>query len=93
MKRLIIRPDFDDIEVDVRFGDRLRAEREMSARGWGSPQSNPLTWLTLATWRACLREKADVPQDFDEFTDQIAKFQEVDGGDVDPFPEAPTTGN
>lgn len=91
MKRLIIRPDLDDLEVDIRFGDRLRAEREMSARGWGSPQSNPLTWLTLATWRACLREELDVPQDFDEFTDQISNFREIEGGDVTPFPGAQST--
>ncbi len=91
MKRLIVRPELDDLEVDVRFGDRLRAEREMSARGWGSPQSNPLTWLTLATWRACLRENLDVPQDFDEFTDQISNVKEIEGGDVAPFPEAQST--
>lgn len=86
MKNIITRTDGDDIEVDVRLGDKIRAEREMVARGYGTMKDNAMTWLALATWRACIREGLDVPADFDEFIDSIDDIGRDKGTDADPFP-------
>lgn len=86
MKNIITRTDAEDLEVDVRLGDKIRAEREMVARGYGTPKDNAMTWLALATWRACIREDLDAPADFDEFIDSIDDIARAEETDVDPFP-------
>ena len=86
MKYIVIRPDSDNVEVDVRHGDKIRAEREMMARGYGTMKDNALTWLTLATWRACIREGLDVPADFDAFADSIEDIDRAEEDDAVPFP-------
>ena len=90
MKYIVNRPGDTTIEVDVRLGDRLRAEREMIARGWGTPQDSPQSWLTLAIFRAALRDKLDIPDDFDDFADTIENFEQAEI-DAVPFDKAPTT--
>lgn len=86
MKNIITRAGAEDLEVDVRLGDKIRAEREMVARGYGTMKDNAMTWLALAAWRACIREGLDVPADFDEFIDSIDDIGRDEETDVDPFP-------
>lgn len=91
MKYTITRIDDDPIEnVEVRHGDRLRAEREMNARGFGAPKDNSLTWLTLVTWRAAKRAGHDLPDDFDTFVDTVDDIVQAEDTDAAPFPEAPS---
>lgn len=92
MKYMVHRVDTDAIEVDVRLGDKLRAEREMIARGWGSPADAPQSWLTIAIFRAALREGLDVPDNFDDFVDSVEKTTPVEVEAV-PFDGAHTTGS
>ena len=87
MKNIITRIDAEDIEVDVSLGDKIRAEREMVARGYGTMKDNAMTWMALATWRACIRQGLDVPADFDDFIDSIDDLGRDKGADVDPFPK------
>lgn len=92
MKYLLKRPDSSDLTVDIRHGDKLRAEREMMARGFGTPQEASMTWLTLAAWRAAQRAELPVPDDFDEFANSIEDMvQDAAEGDAAPFPEAQHT--
>lgn len=86
MKNIITRTDAEDLEVDVSLGDKIRAEREMVARGYGTMKDNAMTWMALATWRACIREGLDVPADFDDFIDSIDDIRAVKGTDAAPFP-------
>lgn len=92
MLYLVIRPDTDDLEVDVRHGDKLRAEREMLARGLGTPKDAPMSWLSIAVWRGALRAGANVPDDFDAFVDTIEDIQQA-GADAAPFPTERTAGD
>ena len=50
----------DAYEVEVRLGDRLRAERTMIAKGYGNPTQGPSTWMALATYAAAVRESKAV---------------------------------
>lgn len=84
-------PELDGLEIDVTLGDKLRAEREMTARGWGKMLDQQMTFLTLAIWRAALRAGLDVPDDFDTFATALDDFGRIEGDDAAPFPPAAGT--
>lgn len=87
-------PDLDGLVIDVRHGDKLRAEREMMARGYGKAGEAPVTMLTIALHRAALRAELPVPADFDDFADSVDDFQRTEtGNDADPFRQGATTEN
>lgn len=88
MKYVMLMADGTETEVDVRHGDKLRAEREMIARGFGTPKEASMSWLTLATWRAAQRAELDVADDFDAFANSLESIGEAsDEDDAAPFPE------
>lgn len=91
MKYIVTRPEHGDLEIDVRQGHKLRAEREMFARGWGSPSSLSGTWLMLAFWYAARAAGEDIPDDFDDFADQIDDLRQIEGTDAAPFPKEADT--
>lgn len=84
-------PDLDGQEIDVRHGDKLRAEREMLARGYGKATEVPVTMLTLSLYRAARRAELPVPDDFEDFTYAIDDFQRLEDTDAAPFPKGATT--
>lgn len=80
----------DGVEkVDIKLGDKMRAEQEMQARGLGRPGDSPVGWLTLAAWRAGLRadnERISKFETFDDFTNAVENLTPGDEGDeTDPF--------
>lgn len=93
MKFRVHRIDADDLDVDVRHGDRLRTERFMSERGLGGPKDSPLAMLTANTFYAAKRQGADIPDTYDDFADTIDDISKIGDDDVAPFSPAPTTEN
>lgn len=84
----------DSYEVEVRLGDRLRAERTMMAKGYGNPTQGPSTWMALATYGAAVREGKAVATDFEEWADGLDDMSQVDADDdvdTESFPGAPST--
>lgn len=80
----------DGVEkVDIKLGDKMRAEQEMQARGLGRPSDSPVGWLTLAAWRSALRTKNDRVakfETFEDFTNAVENLTAADeGDDTDPF--------
>ena len=82
----------DSYEVEVRLGDRLRAERTMIAKGYGNPTQGPSTWMALATYAAAVRESKAVATDFEEWADGLDDLTQVDAdeADTESFPGAPS---
>lgn len=83
--------DLDGLVIDVRHGDKIRAEREMVARGYGKAGDVPITMLTIAIHRAALRAGLPVPKDFDDFANGIDDFERVEDTDAAPFPRGAST--
>lgn len=85
----------DTYTVEVRLGDRLRAERMMMAKGYGNPTQGPSTWLALATHGASIREGKAIEPDFEDWADGLDDLIQVDNeaDDIEDksFPGAPST--
>lgn len=86
----------DEYTVELRLGDRLRAERMMMAKGYGNPTQGPSTWLALATHGASIREGKAIEPDFEDWADGLDDLTQVDGEsqaeeEVKSFPPAPST--
>lgn len=86
MKMIITPISGEDMTVDVRHGDKLRAERTMLAKGYGTATTAPGTWLSLAVHAAARRAGLDVPEDFDDFTDSIDDIKQAPADEVDAAP-------
>ena len=93
MKFRVHRIDADDLDVDVRHGDRLRTERFMSDRGLGGPKDSPLAMLTSNVFYAAKRQGADIPDNYDDFADTIDDISKIGDDDVAPFSPDRTTEN
>lgn len=96
MIQKVIYLDGTEQEVTVRYGDRLRAEREMTARGFGTPAQAAGTWLSVATHRAALRDGLTDIQDPEEWFDMLDNIitpdaEETEEGDNAPFEKGHST--
>lgn len=96
MKMKVTPSTGDTYTVEVRLGDRLRAERMMLAKGYGNPTQGPSTWLALATHGASIREGKAIEPDFEDWADTLDDLIQVDDENDDiedkSFPGAPSTG-